>query len=83
MKNWENVTSDSTNLSIVKVYSLDFVQTTYQSKAPIRTKSNQVQEELVPPEIKDMLDKGTIREAIHCKNNFVSHLFLVSQKRGG
>ena len=83
MKNWENVTSDSTNLSIVKVYSLDFVQTTYQSKAPIRAKSNQVQEELVPPEIKDMLDKGTIREAIHCKNNFVSHLFLVSKKRGG
>ena len=30
-----------------------------------------------------MLEKGPIREAIHCKDQFVSHLFLVSKKDGG
>ena len=30
-----------------------------------------------------MLEKGAIREAIHCKDQFVSHLFLVSKKDGG
>ena len=30
-----------------------------------------------------MLEKGAIRGAIHCKDQFVSHLFLVSRKNGG
>ena len=30
-----------------------------------------------------MLQKGPIRKAIHCKDQFVSHLFLVSKKDGG
>ena len=30
-----------------------------------------------------MLEKDAIREAIHCKDQFVSHLFLVPQKDGG
>ena len=52
-------------------------------KAPISTKSNQVQQGLVPPEMKDLLEKDTIREASHCKDSFFSHLFLVSKKDGG
>ena len=77
LKNWGKVTNDSTILSIVKGYSIDFVQTPYQPKAPIRAKLNQVQEELVSQEEKEMLEKGTIREATHCKDQFVSRLFLV------
>ena len=30
-----------------------------------------------------MLEKGAIRGAIHCKDQFVGHLFLVSKKNGG
>ena len=30
-----------------------------------------------------MLEKDATREAVHCKDQFVSHLFLVSQKDGG
>ena len=29
-----------------------------------------------------MLEKGAIKEAIHCKDQFVSHLSLVSKKDG-
>ena len=29
-----------------------------------------------------MLEKGTIREIVHCKDQFVSYLFLVSKKDG-
>ena len=37
----------------------------YQPKTPIRGKLNQVQEESVPQEVKEMLKKGAVREAIH------------------
>ena len=30
-----------------------------------------------------MPEKGAMREEIHCKEHFVSHLFLVSKKGGG
>ena len=83
LKNWEKVTNDSTILSIVKSYSIDFLETPYQPKTPIRATLNQVQEEIVSQEVKEMLEKGAIREAIHCEDQFVSHLFLVSKKDGG
>ena len=83
LKNWEKVTNDSTILSIVKGYSIDFVETPYQPKTPIRGISNQFQEELVSQEMKEMLEKGVIREVIHCEDQFVSYLFLVSKKDGG
>ena len=44
-------------------------------------KLNQVQEKLVSQE-KEMLEKGAIREAIHCKDQFVSHLLLVLKDGG-
>ena len=83
MKNWEKVTSNSTILSIVKGYSIDFVETRYQPKTPTRAKLKQIQEELVLEEVKEMLENGARREANHCKDQFVSHLFLVSKKDGG
>ena len=30
-----------------------------------------------------MLEKGAIKEAINCKDQFVSQLFLISKKDGG
>ena len=62
---------------------MDFVETTCQPRTPINEKLNQVQEELVSQEVKEMLEKGTIRETIHCKDRFVNHVFLVSKKDGG
>ena len=35
------------------------------------------------PKINGLLEKGTIQKAIYQKNQFVSHLFLVSQKDDG
>ena len=78
----EKVTNNSAILSIVRGYSIDFVETPYQPRTPIRAKLSQVQEELVSQEVKKMLKKGAIRETIHCKDQFVSHLFLVSKKDG-
>ena len=52
----------------------------YQPRTQIRSKLNQVQEELVSQVV------GDIREAIPCKDQFLSHLFsaiLVSKKEGG
>ena len=83
LKKWGKVTNDSTILSIVKGYSMDFVETPYQPKTPRRAKLNQVQEQIVSQEVKEMLERGAIREAIHCKDQFVSHLLLVSKKDEG
>ena len=68
LKNWEKVAIDSAILSLVKGYSMDTVETPYQPKTPIRAKLNQVQEKLVSQEVKEVLEKGTIREASHCKD---------------
>ena len=59
------------------------METPDQPRTPIRPKSNQVQEELVSQEVKEMLKKGPVREVIHSKNQPVSHLFLVSKKDEG
>ena len=59
------------------------METPYQPKITIRAKLNQVQEEFVSQEVKEMLAKGAMRETIHCKDQFVSHQFLVSKKDGG
>ena len=59
------------------------METPYQLKTPIRAKLNQVQEKLLSQEVKEMLEKGAIREAIHCKDQFVSHPLLVLKKDGG
>ena len=83
LKNWEKVTDVSTNLSIVKDYPIDIVETPYQSRTPIRAKLNQVQEELVSLEVKEMLEKVAIRETIHCKDQFASQQSLLLKKDGG
>ena len=59
------------------------METPYQPRTPIRAKLNKVTEKLVLQEVNEMLEKGAIRETIHCKAQFVSHLFLVSKKDGG
>ena len=59
------------------------METHYQPRTPIRAKLNQVQKELASQEVKEMLENGVIRETIHCKDQFGSHLFLVSKKDGG
>ena len=68
LKKSEKVANDSTILSLVKGYSMDIVETPYQPKTPIRAILNQVQEKLVSQEVKEVLEKGTIREASHCKD---------------
>ena len=65
------------------LFHIDFVETLYQPRTPIRAKLNQVQEELLSQEVKEMLEKGAIRQTIHCKDEFVSHLLLVSKNDGG
>ena len=79
MENSKKATNDSTILSIVKGYSIDFVATLHQPRTPIRAKLNQVQEEIVSQEAKELMKKGTIRESIHYKDQFVRHLFVVSK----
>ena len=46
LKSWEEVTNDSTILSIAKGYSIDFVETPNQPKTPTRAKLNQVRKNL-------------------------------------
>ena len=59
------------------------METLYEPKTPIRTKLNQVQEKIVSQEVREILEKGAIKETIHCRDYFVSHLFLVLRKDGG
>ena len=47
LKHWEKLTNDSTILTTVKSFSIDFVETPYQPRTPIRAKLSQVKEELV------------------------------------
>ena len=61
LKNWEKVINNSTILSIVKGYSIDFVEPSYQTKRPISANLNQAQEELVWQEVKEMQEMGVIR----------------------
>ena len=81
MKNWKKVTNDWTILSIVKGYSIDFMEGPYLPKAPIR--ATLIQEELLSQEMKEILEKDAIKKSIHCKDQFVSYPFLVSKKDGG
>ena len=49
-----NFSPSRTILSIVKGYFIDFVETPYKTRTPIRAKLNQVQEELVSKEVKEI-----------------------------
>ena len=74
---------DSTIQSIFKGYSMDFVETHHQTKSPVKENLNQVEEEVVSQEVKNMLEKSVIRKVVHVKNLFISNLLLLSKKDGG
>ena len=65
---------------MVKGYSIDFLENTYQTRKNPNAKFMLPQEILVEQEINDLLEMGAIQKAIYQKNQFVSHLFLVSKK---
>ena len=52
------------------------------TKKTKKGKINQAQEELVSQEVKKMLKKDAIREAINCQDQFFRRLFLVLKKDG-
>ena len=81
-KNWRVLTQDNNILSIIKGYEIPFLEQPYQTRFPCVPHMNQNQVQLVDTEIKEMLKKGAIHQALPVQNQFLSTLLLVGKKNG-
>ena len=71
---WTRITQDPKLLDTVKVYKISFY-----SKSIVTREG----EELMKLEVKEMLEKGTIKKVHPSTGEFISKLFLVKKKDGG
>ena len=76
LANWKLITSDRAILNIVKGWVIPLLRTPSQSKIPHSIKMNKVEEQAMDLEIKSMLAKGAIREAIPKETQFLSNVFV-------
>ena len=77
------ITQNPKILDIVKGYKIPFHSTPFQSKIPSQPNVSRGGEELVKPEVKEMLKKAAIRKVQPSQGEFVSNLFLLKKKDVG
>ena len=80
---WVRITQNPKILDIVKGYKIPFHSTPFQSKIPSQPNVSRGGEELVKPEVKEMLKKAAIRKVQPSQGEFVSNLFLLKKKDVG
>ena len=86
VQSWEKLSKDHEILEIVKGYEIPLLRTPVQEKIPLNTPLKENQKFLVEKQIKEMFEKGAIKNVSehkdqHAQNQFLSNLFLV--KKGG
>ena len=68
---------------LMEGYQIPPLMEPVQEKPPKVPKLNQKQQKQVDPEVKAMLEKGSISKVCYSKGKFFSSLFLISKKCGG
>ena len=87
VQSWEKLSKDHEILEIVKGYKIPLLRTPVQEKIPLNTPLKENQKFLVEKEIKEMFEKGAIKNVSqhkdqHAQNQFLSNLFLVKKRWG-
>ena len=77
IENWRKITSDPWIFQTVSGYHLEFV-----SVLPTFPNFSKDEVKLIDVEVQKLTKKGAITEVTHCKNEFISNIFLVPKKTG-
>ena len=83
LKNWKQLTLNQDILSVVKSYTIPFINIPFQQQFPTFTRMNKKQTTLVDLELKEMLKKGPIERTQPVQWEFLSNLLLAGKKEGG
>ena len=81
--NWRKKTSDQEVLQTVSGCTVELFETPHQVKPPQAHKFSTPEKELIEKEIKELEEKGAIKQVSQVQNQFLSNLFLVKKKDGG
>ena len=82
IESWRKITSDPWILETISGYHLEFASLPHQAKLPASPPFNPNEVKLIGDEVQKLVKKGAINEVYHCKNEFISNLFLVPKKTG-
>ena len=79
---WREITNDEIILEFVKGYQIPFSCKVFQGKRP--NVSNFINTEFRDcfVAVKDLMDKGSVRECRPCKGQFISSYFLIDKSNG-
>ena len=83
LKNWGQLTTDSSVPDIVKGYKLRFKAHPHQFYRPITNPKSSKEFQAIKQEVNYLLSKGAIKQIPKSQAKFVSRLFTVPKKSGG
>ena len=83
VKNWGQLTADSSVLDIVKGYRLRFKACPYQLYCPTTNPKSSKEFQDIKQKVSSLLSKGAIKQIPKSQAKFVSRLFTVPKKSGG
>ena len=83
LKNWGQLTTDSSVLDMVKGYRLRFKAHPHQFYRPITNPKSSKEFQAIKQEVNSLLSKGAIKQIPKSQAKFVSRLFTVPKKSGG
>ena len=83
LKNWGQLTADSSVLDIVKGYKLRFKACPHQFYRPVTNPKSSKEFQAIKQEVNSLLSKGAIKQIPKSQAKFVSCLITVPNKSGG
>ena len=83
LKNWGQLTTDSSVLGIEKGYRLRFRARPHQFYSPITNPKSSKEFQAIKQEVNSLLVKGAIKQILNFQAKFVSRLFTVPKRSGG
>ena len=81
-KAWKKLTTDQSILGLLNSSVILFQKKPFQSKIPFQLATSREQQKLINTDVKEMFNKGAIRQYSTAKREFLSNLFLVKEKDG-
>ena len=79
---WELYTNDINVLNFVSGVKINFINLPQQSFVPKEISCSFVEGECIDKEIKIFKMKGIIKKVVHCKGEYISHIFTRSKPNG-
>jgi hypothetical protein len=79
---WETITSDKVILQNVQGIKLDFIEKPFQTSVPFPYPRTQKESEIIDQEIGRIHELGVIEEVQHTTGEFISNIFIKTQKLG-